>query len=181
MAGGSGQHYKRITSASVTRFQAARAYIVKSPERQKEGESNESAFKRSVSAPTMCAVIWLFRDKLLEHREGGCVKAKAVVSQWVDPANQADPIGEWPVRVDPDWPKHCRVVSGGIKGLGRGARVQGCSSRNQDAIFVTRRGELPDLTNAKKKSRRRSDRLRNDGARRGPGARDVRAEASVEA
>ena len=55
-----------------------------------------------------------------------------------------------PYRVDPNWPKPLATLFPEEKGLD-GKAVQGASLvQNPDRIFVAMRGELPDLTNAKK-------------------------------
>jgi hypothetical protein len=74
---------------------------------------------------------------------------KQVAGQWVDPANPSDELVDGPYRVDPNWPKPLAALFPEEKGWTWGA-VQGVFAQNPDRIFVAMRGELPDLTNAKK-------------------------------
>ena len=68
---------------------------------------------------------------------------------WVDPANPSDELVDGPYRVDPNWPKPLSTLFPEEKGWTWGA-VQGIFAQNPERIFVAMRGELPDLTNAKK-------------------------------
>src|SRR6266705_1382993 len=69
--------------------------------------------------------------------------------QWVDAANRSDELVDGPYRVDPNWPKPLATLFPEEKGWTWGA-VQGVFAQNPDRIFVVMRGELPDLTNAKR-------------------------------
>ena len=80
----------------------------------------------------------------------GAAQPQADSGQWVDPANPSDQLVTGPYRVDPNWPKPLAELFPEEKGWTWGA-VQGVFVQNPDRIFVTMRGELPDLTNAKKK------------------------------
>src|SRR6202162_4233228 len=75
---------------------------------------------------------------------------QAAAGQWVDPANPSDELVDGPYRVDPNWPKPLATLFPEDKGWTWGA-VQGVFAQNPDRIFVAMRGELPDLTNLKKK------------------------------
>src|SRR5450759_2327186 len=76
---------------------------------------------------------------------------QAVGDRWVDSANPSDQLVTGPYRVDPNWPKPLAELFPEEKGWTWGA-VQGVFVQNPDRIFVTMRGELPDLTNVKKKT-----------------------------
>src|ERR1700704_6973737 len=78
------------------------------------------------------------------------VAAQQAAGHLVDPANPSDELVDGPYRVDPNWPKPLAESFPEEKGWTWGA-VQGVFVQNPDRIFVTMRGELPDLTNAKKK------------------------------
>src|SRR5712691_9420500 len=81
----------------------------------------------------------------------GAAQQQAEAGQWVGPANPSDQLVNGPYRVDPTWPKPLGELFPEEKGWTWGA-VQGVFAQNPDRIFVTMRGELPDLTNAKKKT-----------------------------
>src|ERR1700693_2235969 len=98
----------------------------------------------------VCAVIgvmtwmsWLSTEKV------SAAQRQAEAVQWVDPANPSDELVDGPYRVDPNWPKPLATSFPEEKGWTWGA-VQGIFAQNPDRIFVTMRGELPDLANAKK-------------------------------
>ncbi len=93
----------------------------------------------------------------------GATEQQAQGGQWVDPANPSDELVDGPYRVDPNWPKPLATLFPEEKGWTWGA-VQGVFAQNPDRIFVVMRGELPDLTNAKKEYVELRDRFRDDGA-----------------
>jgi len=71
--------------------------------------------------------------------------AKQRPMQWVDPRNVSDELTTGPYVVDPNWPKPLSDLPD-HEGWTWGA-VQGVFAQNPDRIFVTMRGELPDLSN----------------------------------
>jgi hypothetical protein len=80
-------------------------------------------------------------------QEAGAMVAAARQNpgQWVDPHNVSDVLVDGPYVVDPNWPKPLSELED-HEGWTWGA-VQGVFAQNPDRIFVTMRGELPDLSN----------------------------------
>src|SRR5947209_8436608 len=76
------------------------------------------------------------------------VAAQQQASKAVDPTNPSDELVDGPYRVDPNWPKPLATLFPEEKGWTWGA-VQGVFAQNPDRIFVTMRGELPDVSNIK--------------------------------
>src|ERR1017187_2907159 len=100
----------------------------------------------------VCAVIGVMT--LISCSSTGKERAawqQAEVGQWVDPANPSDELVDGPYRVDPNWPQPLAMLFPEEKGWTWGA-VQGVFVQNPDRIFVTMRGELPDLKNVKSKT-----------------------------
>jgi hypothetical protein len=100
----------------------------------------------AMACAAMGATIWL---SWISTTRVNAAQQKAQAGQWVDPANPSDELVDGPYRVDPNWPKPLSTLFPEEKGWTWGA-VQGVFAQNPDRIFVVMRGELPDLTNAKK-------------------------------
>ena len=98
----------------------------------------------------VCAVIGVMTLISFSSTEKVSAAQQKAAGQWVDPANPSDELVDGPYRVDPNWPKPLATLFPEEKGWTWGA-VQGVFAQNPDRIFVAMRGELPDLTNAKKK------------------------------
>ena len=104
-----------------------------------------------VVGATVCAVIGVMTlVSCSSTGKDGAAQPQVGSGQLVDPANPSDQWVTGPYRVDPNWPKPLAELFPEEKGWTWGA-VQGVFVQNPDRIFVTMRGELPDLTNAKKK------------------------------
>ena len=97
----------------------------------------------------VCAVIGVMTLISFSSTEKVSAAQQKAAGQWVDPANPSDELVDGPYRVDPNWPKPLATLFPEEKGWTWGA-VQGVFAQNPDRIFVAMRGELPDLTNAKK-------------------------------
>lgn len=104
------------------------------------------AGRKMVAGAMVCAVIVVVTLALCSRTEK--VLAAPRQGQWVDPANPSDQLVDGPYRVDPNWPKPLATLFPEEKGWTWGA-VQGIFAQNPDRIFVTMRGELPDVTDIK--------------------------------
>ena len=96
-----------------------------------------------------CAVIGGMTFISFSSAEKVSAAQQQAAGQWVDPANPSDELVDGPYRVDPNWPKPLATLFPEEKGWTWGS-VQGVFAQNPERIFVAMRGELPDLTNAKK-------------------------------
>src|ERR1700722_4151658 len=104
--------------------------------------------RRIVFGLMVCAAVGVLTFAIFSRTQKVVADQKES-GQWVDPANPSDELVDGPYKVDPNWPKPLAELFPEEKGWTWGA-VQGIYAQNPDRIFVAMRGELPDLTNAKK-------------------------------
>src|SRR5260370_28444304 len=98
----------------------------------------------------ICGVIGVMTLTNLSNTRKVRAAQQQTAGQWVDPANPSDELVDGPYRVDPNWPRPLATLFPEEKGWTWGA-VQGVFAQGPDRIFVTMRGELPDVTKIKPK------------------------------
>src|SRR6202049_1428448 len=109
----------------------------------------KAAVRAIVVGAMICAVIGVMTLIIFSNAGKASAAQQKTAGQEGDPATPGDELVDGPYRVDPNWPKPLATLFPEEKGWTWGA-VQGVFAQNPDRIFVVMRGELPDLTNAKK-------------------------------